>query len=192
MTCVVAIVDSSNNIHMGSDSLASDSHSQTIMTDSKLFMIGELLVGFAGSFRSAQVLQYQMFLPERGELQEDMEYLVASFIPVLRTVFADNGLGDDILGSDGFDGEFLLGYRGQVYKMQNDFSLIVAKDDFVSIGAGGEVSSAVLYATKDMDIAPTDRLELALKSSAYQITTVKEPFHFICVDSDGEIVDNVE
>jgi len=186
----VAIVDEQKSIHMGSDSLASDSHSQTVMTNPKLFMVGELLVGFAGSFRSAQVLQYQVPLPDRGELQEDMEYLITSFIPVVRHVFSENGLYIiDIDGAEKFDGEFILGYRGKIYRMQNDFSLLRAVDDFVSIGAGGEAASAVLYATKDLKMNALTRLETSLQSAAYQIVTVKGPFHYTSVDLYGEPIE---
>ena len=190
MTCVVAIVDEDKNIHMGSDGLASDSHSQTIITDPKFFFVGEMLIGFAGSFRSAQVLQYQAFLPDRTELQEDLEYLIGSFIPAVRDVFAANGLYNVHDGAEIFEGEFLIGYRGKIYKMQNDFSLIHAVDDFAAIGAGGEVGNAVMYATNQMQLTCYERLALALESSAYQISTVKAPFHYISAAEDGEILEN--
>jgi len=186
MTCVVAIVDKTNNIHIGSDSLASDSHTQTVMTDSKIFMLGEMIIGFAGSFRSAQLLRHAMALPGREESQEDMEYLVTSFLQSVRIAFMDGGILRTQEGVEEFDGEFIIGYRGKVYHLQGDFSLLHSIDDFMAIGEGGEAAGAVLYATKNMkNLKPTDRLTLALDAASYQITSVKPPFHLKSVDVDG-------
>lgn len=187
MTCIVSIVDKDNNIHVGSDSLASDDHSQTIMTAAKIFMCGEMVVGFAGSFRAAQVFQHAMTLPERGELAEDMEYLTTSFISALREAFMMAGLLPmEGIGEEAFEGEFLLGYRGKIYRMQEDFSILHAVDDFLSIGSGGEAASAVLFATKKLEMTPHERMLLSLEATSYQITSVKPPYHFFSIDEDGE------
>ena len=186
MTCVVAVVDKAKNIHFGSDSLASDSYSQSVMTDSKIFMLGEMIIGYAGSFRSAQVLRHAMALPGREESQEDMEYLVGSFLHSVRIAFAEAGILRIQDCVEDFEGEFILGYRGKIYYMQGDFSLIHTVDDFCSIGEGGDSARAVLYATRAMKtLKPIERMTLALEAASYNITSVKPPFHFKSVDMDG-------
>lgn len=185
MTCVAAIVDNERKIHFGSDSLASDMHAKTVLTDAKIFHLGEMIVGFAGSFRSAQILQYQMPLPERAEGQSDMDFLVNSFVSLARVILYENGLAQPQIGHSVIEGEFILGYRGKIYRMQSDFSIIHACDDFIAIGDGGESAAAVLHATKLLDLPPIDRLEMALDATEYQIKSVQRPFHFVSVDEAG-------
>lgn len=187
MTCVVAVVEGDGSIHFGCDSLGSNGHSQTVLTDPKIFRNGESLIGFTGSFRMGQLLQHSFVLPDKTEGQTEKEYLVTSFMDSARMTFKLGGFGyhaDGDFNEEGGDvgGDFLLGYRGNLYMIQSDYALLHAVDDFAAIGSGEEPANAVLFATRGLGMDPTARLQLALEAAAYQISSVKPPFHFMSMD----------
>jgi len=190
MTCVVGVVDEKGGVHFGCDSLGSDGHSGTILSSPKICQNGEFLFGYAGSFRGWQLLQYSLVPPARGEKETSIHYLCTSFIDTVRLTFE---LGryistisiddeDELANSVTFDGEFIIGYRGEIFLVQNDFSVLQAVDDFTAIGSGGETANAVLYATSGLELEPIDRLHLALDAAEYQITSVKAPYHFLSME----------
>ena len=185
MTCVVAMVDVDGNIHMASDSSASDGHSQVSIKSPKIFQVGEILIGYSNSFRAAQVLEYDFSPTPRTELQEDMEYLCSYFVHDIREAFISAGACDR--EANGCDCDLIIGYRGNIYQLQNDFSILHITDNFLSIGAGSEAANAVLHAIKDMGIKTENMLRLALETTSYYITSVRAPYHFVTLLDDGDV-----
>ena len=57
MTCVVAL-RTDHSILLGSDSLASDTDIGVHRVDPKVFRLGEFGIGYGGSFRFGQIVQY--------------------------------------------------------------------------------------------------------------------------------------
>ena len=194
MTCVVAVVDEHGGIHFGSDSLGSDGHTCTVLSDPKIFQNGEFLMGFSGNFRLGQLLRYSLTPPPRLEDQDTKEYLCTSFIDSVKQALAhgDYSIGpslndDEIDNVSSMRGDFLIGYRTQIFVIQSDFSLIHAVNDFAGIGSGSESANAVLYATRNLGLNPIDRLHMALDAAAYQINSVKPPFHFLSLPPEKEV-----
>lgn len=181
MTCVVGVVDDKGGIHFGCDSLGTDGHSGTIISDPKIFQNGEFLIGYAGSYRLGQLLQYSFINPERKEKQTSKQFLCTDFIDSVRLTFELGHFYKESRDEEsaGFDGEFIVGYRGEIFLIQGDFSVLHATEDFTSAGAGAETSNAVLYATRNLELKPLDRLHLALDTASHHINAVKPPFHFL-------------
>lgn len=181
MTCVVALVDDSGTIHFGSDSLGSDGHFSKVVSDPKIFQNGECLFGYAGSFRLGQILEHAFMAPDRTENQSSKAYLCTNFMDQLKFSFKNAGfLGtDEDNNQEIFDGEFLIGYREEIFVVQEDFSVLQVRDNYLAIGSGQETATAVLYATREIDLSPLDRLHLALETTDKMIDSVGPPFHFI-------------
>jgi len=191
MTCIVAVVSKDGDVHFGCDSLGSDGHSQTVLSDPKIYRNGEILIGFTGSFRMGQILQHSFSLPERMERQKTMDYLCNSFVEAVKISFKMAGFGyhgtDDYIDKEDagdVGGLFMIGYRKEIYIVQEDYAILHAVDDFAAIGSGGEPANAVLYATRAMDMDPKKRLQLALEAASYQISSVKPPFHYLSISAD--------
>lgn len=181
MTCVVALLEDDGDIHLGSDSLGTDGHFSKVISDPKIFVNGEFLFGYAGSFRLGQILEHGFEPPSRMENQGSKQYLCTTFMEALKNSFHIQGfLGkDEDTNQDSFDGEFLIGYREEIFIVQEDFSVLQVRDNYLSIGSGQETATAVLYATRDIDISPIDRLLLSLETTSKYVDSVAGPFHFI-------------
>ena len=179
MTCIVGIADGVGGVHIGGDSFGSDGHTGVVLAEPKIFQLGEFIIGYCGSFRMGQILQYQFEPPAREEGQTDMSYLTVSFIDMFRHTLEVTRFFTKEESIEEKMGPCVLGYRGEVYVIQDDLAVLHVVDDFVSVGAGSEVANAVLYATRELALDPVSRLGLALDTAAYQITSVRGPFHVI-------------
>jgi ATP-dependent protease HslVU (ClpYQ) peptidase subunit len=146
MTCVVGLVDNEGGVHFGCDSLGTDGHSGTIISDPKIFQVGEFLIGYAGSYRLGQLLQYSLVIPGKKEEQTSRHFLCTDFVDAVRITFELGHFYKESRDDEaaGFDGEFIVGYRGEIFLIQGDFSVLHAVEDFTSAGSGAETSNAVL------------------------------------------------
>lgn len=174
MTCIVGLVQD-EAVWIGGDSAAVAGHSVTIRNDEKVFSNGELVIGFTSSFRMGQLLRYCLAPPVRLEGITDMIYLVAHLIPAMRQVLRDGG---ELATKDGKDegGCFLLGYRGGLYRVDDDFQVGVPASGMAAIGSGGEVALGALWALQDSGLAPRKKLERVLGITAELNIGVRPPF----------------
>lgn len=183
MTCIVA-VKHNNTIYMAGDSLGSNSDFQkTVRKDPKVFISGEMLLGFTSSFRMGQILQYVMEAPERPEGISDMKYLVAHWIPAVIECFDDQGYrgekGENQHDETRTGGNFLLGYRGTLYVIDDDFQVGIPADQYAAAGCGEDLALGAMYAAKKAGVKdPTKVLTIALEAAEKFSGGVQRPFVF--------------
>ena len=181
MTCIVA-VKHNRKIYIGGDSLGSNSGLQKVVrADEKVFIKGDMIFGFCGSFRMGQILRYVMTAPDRPMGISDMEYLVAHWIPALIDTFDENGFR----GSKDVDdheetrtgGTFLLGYNGTLYQIESDFQVGIPSDQCDAIGCGDDLALGAMYASKKAGVKdPETILTAALEAAEKYSAGVQRPF----------------
>lgn len=150
MTCVIGL-ERDNKVWIGSDSaMTGQWHSTGIVGEPKVFSNGELLMGFCGAFRFGQLLQYSLVVPDRDPRKSDMEWLVNDYIDAVREMLTEKGFlhkgdekEDSIPGSD-----YLLGYKGKLYYVEENFQVIQIKNDYQATGAGSDLALGALYTLK--------------------------------------------
>lgn len=177
------MVGSDGVVYIAGDSAGTGHGGRTVIRrDPKVFMLGEMAFGFTDSYRMGQVLRYALNLPPRAEGMEDMSYLVSQFIPAVQAAMRDAGW---LRQADGrYDGgAFLLGYRGRLYTVEDDFQVSEIEDTFTAIGSGAHLALGAMEALKCLD--PIERmtraLEIAVKHNAY----VCPPFVFVQTEGKG-------
>lgn len=185
MTCIVA-TKHNKKIYMAGDSLGSAGHSKTVRSDPKVFINGEMLLGFTSSFRMGQILQYVMHSPERPEGISDMKYLVAHWIPALIDTFAENGYRGEKEPDDHDEtrtgGVFLLGYRGVLYQIDSDFQVGIPTDQYASVGCGEDLALGAIYAAKKAGVKdPEQILTVALEAAEKFSGGVQRPFVLLSI-----------
>jgi hypothetical protein len=172
MTCIVALVSSDDTIYMGADSCASNSSSFMIVRNPKVFVLGErFIIGACGSFRSIDLLQYSLKVPKQATGISDDEFMRTTFITSVREMFIKNGFKheDESLN-------FIVGYEGNIYSVEEDFSIINPAKWGHSIGSGGESARGSLWTTREMDCTPEWRIMMALQTSEALTPSVRAPF----------------
>src|SRR3990167_2603733 len=131
MTCIVGL-EHNGKVYMGGDSEGASGWDMRLMTVPKVFRKQSLLIGCTGSIRIGQILQYAPNLPELSEHPDNYAYLIESFVPFVRNAFKEAGFLK-VENSQEEGGYFLVGIRGEVYQIQDDFSMYRSVDGFTAI-----------------------------------------------------------
>lgn len=179
MTAIAGIAQG-DKVWIGGDSSGSDGYVLSPRADAKVFRNGPLLFGFTSSFRMGQLLHYAFTPPDHDPRQEPHRWLVTVFVDAVRKCLKDAGWAkktDD--HEEG--GTFLLGYRGRIYKVCDDYQVESPADGPVSrvqlaaCGCGEQFVLGALF-VQDPNQPPTDRIIQALTAAERYSAHVRRPF----------------
>lgn len=164
MTCIVGFVND-GKVYIGGDTLGVGGYSKTVRNDGKVFKNGEFIIGFTSSYRMGQLLRYAFKPPTRSkDVEDDMEYLVAHFIPALIDAYRK---GQYLMKKDDavVGGTFLMGYHGRLYQIESDFQIGESTLHYDAVGCGGDLALGAMHVLKDMDIDPETKIKTALQAA---------------------------
>lgn len=178
MTCIVGLKHK-GKVYIGGDSLGSDSDfNKVVRADEKVFAKGEMIFGFTTSYRMGQILKYAMSIPTRPEGIDDMEFLVAHFIPTLINAYEEGRYSNSDKGRL-TGGTFLLAYRKELYKIEDDFQVGKPVDDYEACGCGHAYAKGSLFATKYIKMEPKERLLTSLHAATRHSAGVDGPYKIV-------------
>ncbi|WP_405101701.1 hypothetical protein [Oceanobacillus sp. FSL H7-0719] len=186
MTCIVGLVENGVT-YIGGDSLGSNGYSKTVRKDAKVFKLKDTnnaIVGYTSSFRMGQLLMYASnLIDKRDEPNIDHEYLVTKFVPNVIKLFEDGGYSKNNSGEKS-GGSFLLGYKGNLYKIESDFQVGESIDSYDACGSGEEFALGSLKTTEGLGFSPEERVRLALQAASKFSTSVAPPHRIVNTDND--------
>lgn len=178
MTCIVGIARF-GVVHIGGDSAGVSGLDLTVRADPKVFRNGPFVMGFTTSFRMGQLLRFAFTPPEHPEGLDDYAFMVTRFIDGVRECLKAGGYAKkDNEVEQG--GQFLVGYRGQLYEVGSDYQVAIPAYGFAAIGCGADLALGALHA-----LSPeTDhrRILNALEAAATFNAGVCGPFTIISPD----------
>jgi len=167
---------------MGADSAASGNRFIRTTNLPKIFRRGPFLMGYCGSFRMGQVLQHTLKIPEQDKNETDDSFMVNRFIENVRAAFKRQGV-TSIEQNKEKGGQFLIGYHGRLFSINNDFHVGDMLDGFDCIGSGAAVALGAMKALEGRP--PKERIEQALEIAAYYVADVTGPFHLLSLGPDA-------
>lgn len=175
MTCIVGIAKN-GRVTMGGDAAGVSGLDITIRSDPKVFTNGEFLIGFTSSFRMGQIIRY-VFEPPAITDDDLMAYMVRQFIPALRKVMKDEGYSR-IEANEETGGCFLVGVRGQLFDIDQDFQVGIPASGIAAVGCGSH------YALGALHVMPASRSDItrvtqALEAADHYSAGVSRPFTVI-------------
>ena len=180
MTCIAAVAVDDGTVWMGGDSagVTDDSvYSLGIGLESKIWEKEGILFGASGSFRVAQVIRWQMNIPQYNPEAEPLEYLTGALITAMRQSLLEHGSlttwEED--STESIDGNLLLGFCGQVFEIYQDFGVGQLVHGYGSIGCGFPIAMGSLAATETFDIKPKRRIIMALEAAERHSAGVRGP-----------------
>ena len=174
MTCIVGLIEN-NTVYMGGDSMSSRGWDARTTKLKKVFKIKGFLIGYTSSFRMGQLLEHQLTItPQNGN--DDMTYMVSTFVDSIRQLFKDNGY-TKIDNNREEGGTFLVGYKSRLYKIGCDFQVNEFQDDFDACGCGEGYALAVMKALENLP--PKERILRSLEIASYFSNGVQEPFYVL-------------
>jgi len=172
MTAIVGLTRR-GSVFIGGDSAGLCGLSLSVRADAKVFRNGGYLFGFTSSFRMGQLIRYALSLPEPdGDLDR---FMVTKFVDGLRDCLKSGGWArkeeEQELG-----GTFLVGVRGRLFTVYDDYQVAKAADGYAAVGSGDSVALGALYATAGRGMRPRARIDLALRAAERFSAGVRGPF----------------
>lgn len=173
MTCVVGLVRS-GKVYIGVDSAAVSGWTRRPSLVKKVFRRGPFLIGYTTSFRMGQLLEHHLEVPPQRDGQSDMSYMVKDLIEHARLLLKEKGFSK-VEANTETGGQFLVGYRSNLYSIDSDFQVGQVADGFDAIGSGSDFALGAMRALGTTP--PTRRLRRALEVAAHFNMGVCPPFY---------------
>lgn len=176
MTCIVGLIDKKNkSVYIGADSAGVAGLDITIRKDQKVFKVGDFVIGCTSSFRMIQLLRFSLKLPDVCN-KDIYEYMCTDFINSVRECFKNGGFMQSYKDGDEKGGCFLVGYKGRLFKVSDDYQVGESFIEFDSIGCGESYALGALYSMKNNDLSVEDKVRKSLEIAEYFSAGVKKPF----------------
>ena len=158
---------------MGADSMVSDGSLKAHFAEGKLWRLGEMLVGGCGDVRPEQILLHHLKVPAHPRAMPPAKYLVTRVVPAMSKLLTEHGMLKK--GQMRGGGSMMVGYRGELYSIACDLSVVVAADRYAAEGSGRDFALGALHGSTG---APRKRLTAALEAAAHLELHVGPPFVF--------------
>lgn len=178
MTCIAGAIKD-GEVCIGGDAVSVHRDSAArIGADSKVFRVGEFLIGSSGTVRCQQIIRYLFEpLPIDGDLTA---YMVREFVPALRNLIKENG-GEvkTSSGTEEMDARYLIGVRGRLFEIDSGYGVFESKSFYAAVGcADQEALAAMFTAARLLDINVSARaiVENGLLAAAQFDTSIRPPF----------------
>lgn len=172
MTCIVGLVHR-GSVYIGGDSASVQGWTSRITRLPKVFRTGPFLIGYTTSFRMGQLLQYGLTVRARRPDEAEMDFMVTEFAERVRLLLKERGVAKVESNAES-GGQFLVGYAGRLFSVQQDFQVNEMADGYDAVGSGAELA---LGAMRALDrTAPAARVRRALEVSAHFNMGVCAPF----------------
>ena len=181
MTAIAGYVKD-GRIWLGGDRAGTTDCDLIHTTQPKVFHLrdSKLVIGYAGSYRLGQVVQYALVPPVCAS-KNDFEYLFR-FCNTLRDLVKEYGA---IESKDSFErvvdwGSLIVGYNSQLYTVHSNFTFTQSRLPYIADGCGAKTVNGAFHAMEMIhDIAPEVRVKWALEAAEMHNVHVKGPFDII-------------
>lgn len=139
MTCIVGLVE--DKVYIGGDSLASCGCVRQTMNATKVFRNQDCIIGYSGTTRMANILQWGFVPPEHPAEMSVDQYLATLFIDAIRAKLKETGVAAKTNEQETNTGSMLVGYRGRLFKIGYDYGLMEATAGFDAVAAAMKLRS---------------------------------------------------
>jgi ATP-dependent protease HslVU (ClpYQ) peptidase subunit len=178
MTCIVALRKKNGQLIFGSDAGEFDGWNVAELDEGKVWRSGAFLFGVAGDARDAVAIQYGFKAPKHRKGVTDRAYMSTTFVRGLRDLLREEGRlrkKDDV---ESMSGIIVVGYRGNLYEVFDDFSVYCVAGGFTAIGAGRPYAKGSLLQTA-ASLDDEQRVCDALRAAEVFCAAVRGPFFVI-------------
>lgn len=176
----IAAIQGDGWVVMGADSQGTFYEYRNLyMKDHKVIDNNGILIAGCGIGRGMNLLQRGWKAPKPPRLNMDPEkldsWMVTKFVPQMRQLFIDGGYD---MKDDGeyasFENVFLVAVQGQLYVIDEDYSIDRDARNYFASGSGGDFAQGALYAAVQMGRKIFDDQEQAVKAMTNAINASKE------------------
>ncbi len=173
MTAVVGYV-AGDRVYMGADSAATaPDGSQIILASPKVFRVGPMLIGYAGTPLLGQLLNHNLRVPKRSGRKTVDQFMATNFCGALFSTLE----GADV-GKAG-EWQAMIGYSGRLFTVQGDLSILESRAPYAAIGTGADVAMGAIHQAikrNDSHLSPGELVLEALEAAVALNASCRPPF----------------
>lgn len=176
MTAIVGLVHD-GKVLIGADSGGVGGWTLNIRKDAKVFANGPYIFGFTTSFRMGQLLRWSFKppAPGKGSLER---FMCTTWVDAARKALSDGGWAKREAERE-VGGELLVGVRGRLFYIAEDWQVGEHVDGYAAVGSGEQLSLGALAATEHLGLDPEKRVLSALEAAERHNIGVRGPFHLL-------------
>jgi ATP-dependent protease HslVU (ClpYQ) peptidase subunit len=100
--------------------------------------------------------------------------MITKFVEAVRGTFKSYGFAK-VESNEETGGEFLVGYKGKLYQIDNDYQVARFSEKYITVGSGEQYALAAMYAARNLP--PRKRIMTALRTAAKFNIGVTGPFY---------------
>ncbi len=185
MTCIVG-VKHKGEVYIGGDSNGScvSQHTKIHRKDKKVFIRHGIAYGFTSSYKMGQILQYHMpeIISEKLIKRDVFEFVVTELVPKYRNILKLKGYSK-INNNVEVGGTFLIGLKGRLFSIEDDFQVAESLDNYTAIGSGDQLALSSMETIQRLmpKMKPECKIERAIKTAAKFNITVGGNIHIVKV-----------
>lgn len=178
MTCIVGYSDG-KTVYLAGDSASVGGLDISRTLHPKVFKNGPYVMGYTTSFRMGQLLEFaKLPTPTKDDCSNLYKFMITKVVPAIRKIFKDGGYLK-VHDQQEEGGTFLVGIKGQLFVIDDDFQVQQKPEHFSACGCGESIALGAMHATPNE--APKDRLRIALEAAEAYSAGVRAPFHHVQV-----------
>ena len=147
--------------------------------DAKVFKKGNrMLIGYAGSYRMGQLLQYMLKVPTQPKNMDDDEFVCTKFCNAVIECFDKNKFNENNSGKVSMGNAFLVGYKGKLYKVYSDYTILKSNKNYDACGSGEDFAMASFHSIEKAgyNIPGDERVMFALEVAGEFNNSVGPPY----------------
>jgi ATP-dependent protease HslVU (ClpYQ) peptidase subunit len=173
MTCIVGVIEK-KKVYIGGDSAGVSGLDVTIRKDTKVFKVGDFVIGCTSSFRMIQLIRFSFSPPKMHDGDDVYRYMCTQFVDALRSCFKTGGFAEKSNDVES-GGTFLVGYKGRLFQIFDDYQVGESIHEHDSCGCGQKYALGAL-AAMNKKLPAEERIRKALEISAHHSGGVRPPF----------------
>ena len=184
MTCIVGLVGGDGSIYVGGDSAGVEGYDIVARADKKVFHPGgekSILIGFCGSFRARDLLEYGWTVPAIDEKMDPREYMVKRFIPKCRSIFKCGGHTEIKDNAEVTETSFIVGFNRRLFTVDVDFQVGEHIVPYAAVGCGGWIAMGSMYTSSFHDDEAECRVLRSLESAEAYSAGVRGPHYCMSI-----------
>lgn len=165
MTTLAAIQKDNWAVFASDSQSTDDSGFKAMIPTSKIFNNQGVIIGGAGQVRGINLLEHAFIAPTVNMKYPD-KYMTNTFIPAMRKCFQDNGYEyrreDTSVENDNI---WLIGVKGQIYRVEEDYSWEKNSNGLYVAGSGERFALGALEAMKAYNAKNITQAKMYLKKA---------------------------
>jgi ATP-dependent protease HslVU (ClpYQ) peptidase subunit len=183
MTTVVCVQHNRDTV-MASDSAGTNSTRQWIQDKPKVIKVGDFVIGYAGSYREANIIEYEFEPLDKEDGETDEKYLYRN-VNAIKDLFENRKTNDK---DHRCNSSLLIYYKDKVYEFDTDFQFMHWSSQIYAIGSGsGYALGAMKVLDSNENLSAYDIALEAVKTAAHYDPSTSLPVHMVTVAINGVI-----